>query len=366
MIKYIFLILFISTQIVALTLSSCNENIVLIGSAVDSPKKSKKYIIIENNDKTKIYFSIKETRLACPGSYNNIDFSNIIEIKNTKKLIFKKDLQYKVTCNIISRNKDTSFKLNIDSLEEQWLKVRARTKKNKSFIDLRMLFLSNMIGEHEVQKTDIKQDYITNITISTNDKTLYSISTSSLIAHHPSFFFKISNQLKSNFLEIYTTENNGNQKKGILQIPEENGIRPSIISTKYSLPDNHITLKKEVWEATTPNKAIQSLYGTTKIIEDKIDLKVPKVVDLIQWSFPVTIKSDIEFESIAVFMDGHLPSTILIIDIKSKSTTYFKFRVKAPPLGQKSNIIVIGQTKDGKLYKASKDMEFFKCSNAGG
>jgi sulfur-oxidizing protein SoxY len=112
--------------------------------------------------------------------------------------------------------------------------------------------------------------------------------------------------------------------------------------------------KPKAWQAVTSKDAIVALYGSDALTKtDKIKLKAPKLAEN-GGSIPVTVKSKLDLESIAIFQDANPRSAVAVFTVPKGGIINYDFRMK---MRKTSNITVVAKTRAGKLLTTSQNVE---------
>jgi len=117
--------------------------------------------------------------------------------------------------------------------------------------------------------------------------------------------------------------------------------------------EDYRKLKPTVWTAHTVDDAMNNLYGSTKTIQEGVTLTAPDVASN-GGAIPVTIKSDIDAKTVAVFQDVNPESAVAVYDVPDVAIIDYSFKMKMKKSG---TITVVVEGKDGKLYSASKTLD---------
>jgi len=264
------------------------------------------------------------------------------------------------------------------------MKIKAK-QRDDNRIQTTIMFENNMFGEVISKRKGVKVDYLTNIMAKLNDKIVYNIFLSPYLSKNPMSKFYFYNSKETGKLEIFTTYNNNVQKKKSFQIKQlidnKKTINETLDKTKYSIQNNSKINNLNIWEETSYKKAIKKFYGSGKMIQNVITVKAHKVSE--NWhNMPISIKADIDLESIMVLMTNNPHSVIAIFSIPKDRIINYHIRVNAVNghrvivdsknkynykfINTDTDIIVVGKGRDGKLYKTIKNTEFSQCLNAGG
>ena len=231
--------------------------------------------------------------------------------------------------------------------------IKLKVKHKKNITEVKLLVKSQMRGI-EISKLRIEPDYITNLDVKLNNTSIFNIDNSFYIASNPLFIFKYKSTEKKDLLEIFITNNKGIVTKSSTII-EEKQLKyiPLSVESKELNKETNI-LKHQIWKAQTTEDAIESLYGKINIINtDKITLRFPEEAN--GASVPINIKSTLDLESIAIFSDGNLRSTIALITIPPNGIIDYRINVKLTEPGL-FNLTVIGKGKNGNFYKQVKQI----------
>ena len=111
--------------------------------------------------------------------------------------------------------------------------------------------------------------------------------------------------------------------------------------------------KPKVWEAEKSEQAIKELFGAMPTESDKIKLSAPKLAEN-GGSIPITIKSDLDVETVAFFQDANPRSATIIFSVPEGQKVDYSFRVK---MRQTAFVTAVIKTRDGKLYSAKQEVE---------
>ncbi len=112
--------------------------------------------------------------------------------------------------------------------------------------------------------------------------------------------------------------------------------------------------KPDAWTAHKVDEAIKALYGDIKAEDtDKITLKVPKIASN-GGAIPVSIASDLDLKSLALFQDANPESAVIAYTIPESGIVDYMVKIKMKGSGE---ITIVAEGKDGKFYKTSKKLE---------
>jgi sulfur-oxidizing protein SoxY len=112
--------------------------------------------------------------------------------------------------------------------------------------------------------------------------------------------------------------------------------------------------KPKAWQAVTSKDAIVALYGSDALTKtDKIKLKAPKLAEN-GGSIPVTIKSKLDLESIAIFQDANPRSAVAVFTVPKDGIINYDLRMK---MRKTSKVTIVAKGRDGVLYTTSQNVE---------
>ena len=112
--------------------------------------------------------------------------------------------------------------------------------------------------------------------------------------------------------------------------------------------------KPDAWTAHTVQDAIKALYGEVTPVESAdVKLNAPDVASN-GGAIPVSVKTDIDAKSIAIFQDANPESTVAVFAMNENTIANYGLKIKMKKSG---TITVIVEGKDGKFYSAKKTLE---------
>ena len=112
--------------------------------------------------------------------------------------------------------------------------------------------------------------------------------------------------------------------------------------------------KPKVWEVEKSPDAIKALFGDGELKKtDKIKFVAPKLAEN-GGSIPITLKTDLDIETIALFQDANPRATSVVFSIPEGQKVDYSFRIK---MRQTAVVTIVAQTKDGSLYTISKEID---------
>jgi sulfur-oxidizing protein SoxY len=137
-------------------------------------------------------------------------------------------------------------------------------------------------------------------------------------------------------------------------------VMPATLSALSSI-DFRAT-KPDAWKAKSVEDAIKALYGDIKAEESGVTVKAPKVASN-GGAVPVTIKSDIDAKTVAVFQNMDPESAVAVFNVPENGIVdyFLKMKLKATDENGGNGVItVIVEGTDGKFYKGTKALQVAK------
>jgi len=98
--------------------------------------------------------------------------------------------------------------------------------------------------------------------------------------------------------------------------------------------EDYRKLKPTVWTAHTVDDAMKNLYGSTSTIQEGVTLTAPDVASN-GGAIPVTVKSDIDAKTVAVFQDVNPESAVAVYDVPDVGIIDYYFKMKMKKLEAK-------------------------------
>ena len=112
--------------------------------------------------------------------------------------------------------------------------------------------------------------------------------------------------------------------------------------------------KASAWEAEKSADAIKAMFGDGKLNPtDKIKMVAPKLAEN-GGSIPISLKSDLDIETIAFFQDANPRSATVVFSVPEGQKVNYSFRIK---MRQTAYVTVVAKTKDGKLHTLTKEID---------
>ncbi len=112
--------------------------------------------------------------------------------------------------------------------------------------------------------------------------------------------------------------------------------------------------KPKAWEAEKSVDAIKALFGDGELKKtDKIKFVAPKLAEN-GGSIPITLKTDLDIETIALFQDANPRATSVVFSVPEGQKVDYSFRIK---MRQTALVTIVAKAKDGTLYTTGKEID---------
>ena len=112
--------------------------------------------------------------------------------------------------------------------------------------------------------------------------------------------------------------------------------------------------KPKVWEVEKSADAIKALFGDGALTQtDKIKFVAPKLAEN-GGSIPITLKTDLDIETIALFQDANPRAASVVFSVPEGQKVDYAFRIK---MRQTALVTIVAKAKDGTLYTTGKEID---------
>jgi sulfur-oxidizing protein SoxY len=112
--------------------------------------------------------------------------------------------------------------------------------------------------------------------------------------------------------------------------------------------------KPKAWEAEKSGDAIKAMFGDKALEKsDAIKFVAPKLAEN-GGSIPITLKSDLDIKTIALFQDANPRSATVVFSVPEGQKVDYSFRIK---MRQTALVTIVAETKDGKLLTTGKEID---------
>jgi len=112
--------------------------------------------------------------------------------------------------------------------------------------------------------------------------------------------------------------------------------------------------KPKAWEAEKSADAIKEMFGAGELkTTDKIKFVAPKLAEN-GGSIPITLSTDLDIETIALFQDANPRSATVVFSVPEGQKVDYSFRIK---MRQTAVVTIVAKAKDGTLYTTGKEID---------
>ena len=112
--------------------------------------------------------------------------------------------------------------------------------------------------------------------------------------------------------------------------------------------------KAKAWTIEKSADAIKEMFGAGELkTTDKIKFVAPKLAEN-GGSIPITLSTDLDIETIALFQDANPRSATIVFSIPEGQKVDYSFRIK---MRQTAYVTIVAKAKDGTLYTTNKEID---------
>ena len=260
----------------------------------------------------------------------------------------------------------------ISAQDNSYLDMKAKAKSDGKVVSAKLQLQSPMINFEVAKRHNVEANFISHLTAIVENHIVLDMDMLKTQFLHPKpvIKYKFKDINRTNAIRYIVTDNKGETKEHVFEIKREHKLKENEKQFKDS-KTSVVNLKKTnplIWEAKNNKEAIKELYGLIENpIMNKINLIMPKRVDC-DWSIPIEISSDVDLESLALFIDIDTyadtieSSIVTIFSISPFSIIDYKLNITMR--GKQYTLIAIGKDKNGKFYKVINKGDLPKTSDA--
>lgn len=120
--------------------------------------------------------------------------------------------------------------------------------------------------------------------------------------------------------------------------------------------------KPDTWKAKTVDDAVKALFGDIKPEEKGVKVNAPEVASN-GGAVPVTIKSDIDAKTVALFQNMDPESAVAVFNVPEDGIIDYTLKIKLKATDENGGngvITAIVEGKDGKFYIGTKKLQVAK------
>lgn len=111
--------------------------------------------------------------------------------------------------------------------------------------------------------------------------------------------------------------------------------------------------KPKAWDAKTVDAGMNEVYGTSAATEGKVKLSAPDIAEN-GAVIPVSVSTKLDAKTVSIYQDANPESVVAVFTVPENAIIDYDIRIKMMKTG---NVVAVVETKDGKLYKASKEVK---------
>jgi len=117
---------------------------------------------------------------------------------------------------------------------------------------------------------------------------------------------------------------------------------------------NFRAAKPKAWEIEKSTDAIKEMFGPGELKKtDQIKFVAPKLAEN-GGSIPVSLYSELDIETIALFQDANPRSATIVFSVPEGQKVDYSFRIK---MRQTALVTIVAKTKDGSLLTLGKEID---------
>ncbi len=111
--------------------------------------------------------------------------------------------------------------------------------------------------------------------------------------------------------------------------------------------------KPKAWDAKNVDTGLNEIYGTSAATEGQVKLSAPDIAEN-GAVIPVSVSTKLDAKTVTVLQDANPESVVAVFTVPENGIVDYDIRIKMMKTG---NVVAVVETKDGKLYKASKEVK---------
>ncbi len=241
--------------------------------------------------------------------------------------------------------------------DNTYLDMKAKASSDGKIVTAKLKLQSPMINLEVARKHNVEANFVSHLTAVVEGQTVLDIdlSKSLFLRPKPVMKYKFKDVNQADTIKYIIVNNKGETKEHLFEIKREHKCQEA--KKEYKDVKTSVATSRKtnplVWEAKNSSEAIKELYGTMENpIKNRINVTMPKTIDC-DWAIPVHITSDVDLESLALFIDVDTieSSTLAIFSISPFSIIDYKLNVTMR--GKQYTLTAIGKDRDGNFYKTT-------------
>ncbi len=238
----------------------------------------------------------------------------------------------------------------LNNVRTEPVKIKIKSKQKGEMLNVKCLVSHPMITEYVAKKRGVNVSYIEHMTFKVGDRVVYDMSSSPHLSKNPIVKFKARNNTTDEKLTLAVTDNSAKVEHKSVNIRGK-FVGNSFVQEKGSVVDFHQT-HPLVWKEKTVQGAAKALYGDVLYHEGNIKVMLPKVAEN-AGAIPITIVSEMDFESLAILSNTTEDPMIAVFNIPKGVKANYSLKFKARNY-ENEYVLIIAKGRDGKYYKVIK------------
>ncbi len=233
--------------------------------------------------------------------------------------------------------------------------VKIKAKQKGDMLHVKFMIKHPMISPTQAMKKNLYPRYIEHIDLRLGKRLIADISMGYNISSNPIFKFKnIKNSDTKSQVHVTARENTGKRYSGsaAVKIKEVSAMLGTAGDSHENTVDYHRT-NPGLFDADTVDAALETLYGKVHYEEGGMEVTVPKVVSN-PGAVPVTLKSDLDLESVAVLTDGNAHPAVAVFHIPKGVKVDIALKMRVLTRFNDVHLIVVGKGRDGRYHIVKK------------
>ena len=233
--------------------------------------------------------------------------------------------------------------------------VKIKAKQKGDMLYVKFMIKHPMLTPKQAMKKNLYPRYIEHIDLRVGRRLIADISIGYNISVNPRFKFKnIKNSDTTSQVYLKARENTGERYSGSasVKIKEVSAVHGMAGERNENTIDYHRT-NPGFFDADSVEAALEALYGKVHYEEGGMEVTVPKVISN-PGAIPVTFKSDLDLESVAVLTDGNAHPAVAVFHIPKGVKADIALKMRVLTRFDDVHLIVVGKDRGGRYHIVKK------------
>ena len=233
--------------------------------------------------------------------------------------------------------------------------VKIKAKQKGDILNVKFMIKHPMLTPKQAMKKNLYPRYIEHIDLRVGRRLIADISTGYNISINPRFKFKnIKNSDTTSQVYLKARENTGERYRGSVSVKiKEVSAMSGMADDRNENSIDYYRTNPGFFDADTVDTALEALYGKVHYEEGGIEVTVPKVVSN-PGAIPVTLKSDLDLESVAVLTDGNAHPAVAVFHIPKGLKVDIGLKMRVQMRFDNVRLIVVGKERNGRYHIIEK------------